>query len=1072
MAIAVNTSRRRSAFAASTIAAICLVAGSADCLWAADSTAANDPLAGIEDLILSGRTGEAKTAVAEAQRIFRQRRDRHGEALCVLVLAAAELVGADLPAATADFERSAALLTAVGDRFGTWMALWHLGLLEQAQKRSKEALAHQRQALALLGELDSSSAPFSLASLKVLGKYLQIRPDLDGPILLRIARAMSTTAAVPALLDLGRLEEAESELSQLRELSHQLGGMFGHEADIQLGDLRRRQWRLDEARDILRKALGEIRRYQPSGEKEILGLLIEIEAVSGRFDEALALSDRALNLVRQSHVVSDQIALLVLRSHVLRQLNRLAEAQQTLSEAMKLAAESSSASDQAMVQEQLGFLAEAEGHREQAAVHFESAARLFHALGRPDAEARIWIQLTIIYMRFESRAGADASLQRAREAASQSKSPWVQGLCEALAAVEQFVFGTGDVKKMKDGLLNLLTFPEVRESQNEKDRQSLLGILADLPQILAGAVAAPVSSAEKATADSPDLRGFARLTQGLMHFQQGEFAAARDSWLAALAESPRLDTEVYLLAFIGLSYAKERQDAQAISYLIRAVADVEKAAEDVQVEELLAGYLGSGSQAIFADLVDLLARTGKWDEAFAYAERARARAFLQGLGNPRLLSSQGVDPQLVREAEDLQSRILGLERRAVEASADEQERLATELRQDRESYQSLLVRLKVTNQNRAMRSKVEPAKSESVRAELPADTSMISYFVSSSQIHAWVLDRDSFQYVPLPITPQDLRSDLCWVDQIGRQNGGRGVQRLDVACGGGRDGAKDLYRKLIAPLRRHLLHRRLILVPHGELHYLPFAALRDPQSSRYLIEDFTLSYAPSASAVGFLRGKETPIGRKALVLGAPKELDTSLHRIPAAQAEAKLVGRLFGVRPLLGRAATESQLYKLAGKVDLLHIAAHGIFEPRNPLFSHVALAPDKDSDGRLEVHEILSDLDLSGVNLVVLSACETARGERSGGDEITGLTRAFLYAGSPGVISTLWNIDDEAAATLMAEFYRRLLDGAPVAEALQQAQLALLHNPRFQDPSYWAAFSLAGDPQGRWGRAAKTEMP
>jgi len=757
----------------------------------------------------------------------------------------------------------------------------------------------------------------------------------------------------------------------------------------------------------------------------------------------------------------------MIRAEIFRRSDRFADAQATLSEAMKLAIESGSTYEQALVHQQLGSIAEAEDRREQAAVQYETAAQLFHALGRLEAEVHVWFRLTAIYGRFGSRTSAEAALKKAREAARQSQSPWLQGMCEALAATENFTFGAGSMEEVKESLLNLLAFPQMREITNEKVLQSLLELVSNLLGILDGTEAhptAPIATTGEERDGVPALRGLARLTQGLMHSQRGELAAARELWLAALEESPRLDAEVALLAFMGFSYAHERQDAEAIHYLVRAVADVEKAAEDVQVEELLAGYLGSGSQVIFADLVDLLARTGKWDEAFGYAERARARAFLQGLGNPRLLPSQGADPQLVREAEDLRLRILGLERRAVGSPAD----LATELRQARESYQSLLVRLKVTNQNRTMRSKVEPAKSESVRAELPADTSLISYFVSSARIHAWVLARDSFQYVPLPITPQDLRSYLCWVDQLGRRNGGRGVQRLDSACGGGRDGAKDLYRKLIAPLRRHLHHRRLILVPHGELHYLPFAAFRDPQTGRYLIEDFTLSYAPSASAVGFLRGKETPIERTALALGAPKELDTSLQRIPAAQAEAQLVGRLFGVRPLLGKNATESQLRRLAGKVDLLHIAAHGIFEPRNPLFSHVALAPDKDSDGRLEVHEILSDLDLSGVDLVVLSACETARGERSGGDEITSLTRAFLYAGSPAVISTLWNIDDEASATLMAEFYRRLLDGAPVAEALQQAQLALLHSPRFQDPGYWAAFSLAGDPQGRWGQSKK----
>jgi len=149
-----------------------------------------------------------------------------------------------------------------------------------------------------------------------------------------------------------------------------------------------------------------------------------------------------------------------------------------------------------------------------------------------------------------------------------------------------------------------------------------------------------------------------------------------------------------------------------------------------------------------------------------------------------------------------------------------------------------------------------------------------------------------------------------------------------------------------------------------------------------------------------------------------------------------------------------------------VHIAAHGFYEADTPLFSRLALAEGDGSDGNLEVHEILSDVDLRGVNLVVLSACQTALGKVSAGDEIVGLTRALLYAGTPGVISTLWEIDDEAAATLMNHFYDRLLHGGSAADALRFAQLQLLHGD-YPDPRQWAAFTLNGDPQGRWSCVA-----
>ena len=219
-----------------------------------------------------------------------------------------------------------------------------------------------------------------------------------------------------------------------------------------------------------------------------------------------------------------------------------------------------------------------------------------------------------------------------------------------------------------------------------------------------------------------------------------------------------------------------------------------------------------------------------------------------------------------------------------------------------------------------------------------------------------------------------------------------------------------------------------------------------------------------ASSIRFLRDKETPVKGKALVIGAPAGV---LPELPGAMREAMMVGTRLHSVPMVGAAAKESLLYQLKGNVDLVHIAAHGFYEADTPLFSRLALAEGDGSDGNLEVHEILSDVDLTGVNLVVLSACKTALGKISGGDEIVGLTRALLYAGTPGVISTLWDIGDDPAAALMDDFYSRLLAGDSAADALRHAQLHLLHGD-YPGPRQWAAFTLNGDPEGRWNSPAR----
>lgn len=188
-----------------------------------------------------------------------------------------------------------------------------------------------------------------------------------------------------------------------------------------------------------------------------------------------------------------------------------------------------------------------------------------------------------------------------------------------------------------------------------------------------------------------------------------------------------------------------------------------------------------------------------------------------------------------------------------------------------------------------------------------------------------------------------------------------------------------------------------------------------------------------------------------------------LDELPDALEETVAVAEALGTTPRIGAEATEERVFADGRNVDVVHIAAHAIYDPVHPSFSRIALTPGSDRDGNLEVHEILAGLDLEGVNLVVLSACQTARGTISAGDEVTSLARAFLHAGSPGVIATLWNVKDDAAAAVMKELYCRLVAGDSAADALRAAQLSMLRSHSFREPRFWAPFELVGNPAGRW---------
>jgi CHAT domain-containing protein len=262
--------------------------------------------------------------------------------------------------------------------------------------------------------------------------------------------------------------------------------------------------------------------------------------------------------------------------------------------------------------------------------------------------------------------------------------------------------------------------------------------------------------------------------------------------------------------------------------------------------------------------------------------------------------------------------------------------------------------------------------------------------------------------------------------------------------------AERLHEWLFAPLRPRIRGDRVLLVPHDVLHYLPFGALRSP-GGRWLVEDYTLATLPSASVLRYLAGKGETAGGHALAIGNP-DVGPGLE-LPYAEREARFVGQRFPrARVLLRAEATKARAKTLMVDAHLVHFATHAELNESDPLGSGLLLAPDGDASGRLEVREIFG-LDL-GARLVVLSACETGLGRLSRGDELVGLQRAFLYAGTPAVITTLWRVDDRASFALMREFYERF-GSHDAAAALRAAQRALLGE--FPHPFSWGAFALSG---------------
>jgi CHAT domain-containing protein len=258
-----------------------------------------------------------------------------------------------------------------------------------------------------------------------------------------------------------------------------------------------------------------------------------------------------------------------------------------------------------------------------------------------------------------------------------------------------------------------------------------------------------------------------------------------------------------------------------------------------------------------------------------------------------------------------------------------------------------------------------------------------------------------------------------------------------------------LEQALLGGLENLTRYQSLVIVPHGIMHYLPFHAFFD--GTRYLVERVAVSYAPSSALYTICRDRSRPTRRRrdSLVLA-----HSAGGHLPYTLDEAAAIGEVIAAPVHLESAATRALLAREGRTAGLIHIAAHGTFRPDAPLFSAVELG-----DGPLTTADVFN-LDLRGA-LVTLSACETGRSIAGGGDELAGLARAFLYAGSAGLVVSQWRVEDSSTARLMTTFYELLTSGVGPAAALQSAQVASLSpsspNCDRLHPLYWAGFQHIG---------------
>lgn len=497
--------------------------------------------------------------------------------------------------------------------------------------------------------------------------------------------------------------------------------------------------------------------------------------------------------------------------------------------------------------------------------------------------------------------------------------------------------------------------------------------------------------------------------------------------------------------------ASRGQTSHAARAYMAAIATIERVQQGLTIT-LRPGFLVDKGEAMHA-LMALHLRAGQSTRAFELLERAKSQTLLSYIANRDQLRWPTDDPlaegliqtlnQLRGEHHWLYARANGQPDGPEEAPAlvnpdEARTRLDALERRMRATAEQLHLLTDPGRWGGSMPSQRE------VQGHLADDEALVEFYTDGARLWAFTLTRAGLAVTALALTPQVVAASLDQLQlnlQATLRVGPRSpLSRRLANIAQGLLG--QLYQGLIEPLAQQLgAYRRLLVVPYGTLHYVPFHLLHDGRS--YLIERQEVVILPAAGLVTRQATRQPP---GAVVLAHSAE-----GRLPHTADEARSVGARFGGVIYAEGAAVRAALGARAAQI--LHIAAHGEHRLDQPDLSYVQLA-----DGQLYADDLMQH-DLS-YELVTLSACETGRAAVAAGDELIGLGRSLLYAGAGALITSLWQVADGTTAELMEQLYTALHAGATKSAALRAAQRALLEAQPGMHPAFWGAFQLVGDPR------------
>ena len=546
--------------------------------------------------------------------------------------------------------------------------------------------------------------------------------------------------------------------------------------------------------------------------------------------------------------------------------------------------------------------------------------------------------------------------------------------------------------------------------------------------------------------------------------------------------------EAYFESANSHARAAYYQDA-LIRYKV-SISLIEDIRSSIKLEELKASYLGADKRIeAYQNLIDLLATLQKTDpnkgydrEAFNYLERAKARAFLDGLEVAEVDISQGINPVLANREKELMrdmSKAYG-KLLAPGFSAEDKAKISEQIKSSEDQLEALKREIRISSPAYADLKYPKVITYEEVQHELMSPgEAFFAYSVGKEKSHAFVVTRKGLKVFDLPARGI-LHQQVSAYRKAISDN-----QNRDFRLG------RKLFEELVSPGLEAGL-KKIVFIPDDILNLLPFETLlARGESSSWLIRDYMISYAPSLSSLRVLRQRhrngpkprgdllaigdttygsegsgEGTIAGPDVLYGLGLSPGISLAPLKYSGLEIQNIARLFRKNKVVileKENATKRKLRSLSlADYKIIHFAVHSVIDDKKPGRSAIVLSfnPDQAEDGLLQTRDIYN-LKLNA-DLVTLSACQTGLGQFIRGEGIEGLSRPFFYAGSSSVLMSLWAVNDQATSQLMERFYRHLRGSELLMEALRNAKLELISSGALSHPYYWAGFIISGSADTR----------